>query len=506
MLGDRELKFDDYMRILRRRMWVILIPAILVPIAAYLISLMLHDRFTSQTLVMIEQPKVSESLVKPVVMEDLMQRLQTMQEQILSRTRLQPIIERFGLYQNKTVVDRAAVRLSAKDASKPPVEELIERMRKDIAIRLVRADRGVPGFYISFTAESPRLAQQVCAEITSMFMQENLHLREEHAEGTTAFLRAQLEQSKIKLEDQDKRLAAFKQRYVGQLPGQEQMNMNLLMGLNTQLEAINQALSRAQQDKAFTEAMLAQQISDWKSQRAPDNPKTIDDRLLRLQAELGAAEARYTSDHPDVVKLKKEIAVLKEKSQAKPAIPAGEETKPNSSEPVQLKQMRVSIYQLEQAVREKSKEQERLRGEIRKYEARVQLSPVVEEQYKALTRDYQTALGFYTDLLNKKTQSEMATDLERKQQGEQFRIMDPPNLPEKPTFPNRLLIAMGGLAGGIALGFGLAFLLEMRNQAIRTEDEVTFYLELPTLALVPNLESSTKGVKRARRGAAVAQA
>jgi uncharacterized protein involved in exopolysaccharide biosynthesis len=282
--------------------------------------------------------------------------------------------------------------------------------------------------------------------------------------------------------------------------------MNILMGLNTQLEAINQTLSRAQQDKAFTEAMLAQQIAEWRSQKAPDNPKAVDDRLLKLQADLVAAEARYTSDHPDVVKLKKEIAVLKEKSQAQLAMPTGERAKPNSTEPIQLKQMRVGIYQLEQAVREKSKEQERLRGEIRKYEARVQLSPVVEEQFKALTRDYQTALGFYTDLLNKKTQSEMATDLERKQQGEQFLIMDPPNLPEKPSFPNRLLIALAGLAGGIGLGFGLAFLLEMRNQAIRTEDEVTFYLELPTLALVPNLEISAKGVKRARRGETLARA
>jgi polysaccharide chain length determinant protein (PEP-CTERM system associated) len=423
-----------------------------------------------------------------VVTDDLIQRLQTMQEQILSRTRLQPIIERFGLYKS--------------DLGKAHTEDLIDKMRKDVTIRTVRADKGVPGFYISFTADSPRLAQQVCAEITSLFMQENLNLREQHAEGTTDFLRSQLEQAKVKLDEQDKQLATFKQRYVGQLPGQEQMNMNLLVGLNTQLESVNQALSRAQQDKSFTESMLAQQIADWKSQQTPDSPKAVEDRLQKLQESLAAAEARYTSDHPDVVKLKKEIAALQGKSQA-PANGGGVKT--NTPEPAQLKQMRLSIHQLEEIVREKSKEQERLRGEIHKYEARMQLSPVIEEQFKSLTRDYQTALGFYTDLLNKKTQSEMATDLERKQQGEQFRIMDPPNLPEKPTFPNRQLIALGGFAGGICLGFGLAFFLEMRNQAIRTEDEVTFYLELPTLALVPNLDSGPKGVKKLRRSVAVAR-
>ena len=167
--------------------------------------------------------------------------------------------------------------------------------------------------------------------------------------------------------------------------------------------------------------------------------------------------------------------------------------------------MRLNIHQLEQTIREKSKDQDRLRVEIGKYQSRVQMSPVVEEQFKALTRDYQSALGFYNDLLNKKTQSEMAADLERKQQGEQFRIMDPPNLPQVPTSPNRPLITLAGLAVGIAIGLGIAFLLELRNHAIRSEEDVAFYLELPTLGMVPNLGSNTKDAKKGRRLAAAAR-
>jgi polysaccharide chain length determinant protein (PEP-CTERM system associated) len=488
--GNRELTFDDYIRILRRRLWVIVIPVIVAPLAAYLFSLTLANRYTSQTLVMIEQPKVPDNLVKPVVVDDLLQRLQTMQEQILSRTRLQPIIDRFGLYK--------------KDLVKAPAEEVIEKMRKDISVRTVRADRGVSGFYISYTAPAPRLAQQVCAEITSMFMQENLNLQVQRAEGTTAFLRGQLEQAKANLDEQDKKLAAFKQHYIGQLPGQEQTNMNILTGLNTQLDAVTQSLSRAQQDKVFMESMLAQQVADWKSQQGtPENPKAVDDRLAKLQQELTAAEARYTEDHPDVVKLKKEIAALKAKSDAQPVSPAAhEDTKPSAAEPAQIKQLRLNVHQLVQTIQEKSKEQERLRLEISKYEARIQMSPVVEEQFKALTRDYQTALGFYNDLLSKKTQSEMATDLERKQQGEQFRIMDPPNLPEEPTFPNRRMITLAGFVVGIGIGLGIAFLFEMRNRVIRSEDDVTFYLGLPTLALVPSVDKTS--VSKGRRQAAVA--
>src|SRR5208337_1795474 len=140
-----------------------------------------------------------------------------------------------------------------------------------------------------------------------------------------------------------------------------------------------------------------------------------------------------------------------------------------------------------------SKQQEELQKQIRSYQSRVQTSPVVEEQYKALTRDYQTALTFYNDLLAKKTQSAMATDLERKQQGEQFRVMDPPNLPEKPAWPNRPLIALGGLGGGIALGFGLAFLMEVRDKTLRTDQDVTFYLQLPVLSQIPELARRSGG-------------
>ncbi len=483
MLGNRKLTIDDYLAILRRRRWWIAIPTVVVALGAYLVSLAIHDRYTSKTLVLVEQQKVPENYVRSVVTDALNQRLATMQEQILSRTRLQPIIEKFGLQK--------------QDTGHGPTEDLVDQLRGAIKISAVRTmvgtqpDAGLPGFTISFTADDPHLAQQICGEITSMFMEENLRVREQRAEGTTQFLTTQLEEAKRKLDQQDARVAAFKQRYIGQLPGQEQINMNLLMGLNTQLEAVTQLLSRTQQDKTYMESLLAQQVAAWQASQTTNNPDSLGPQLAALQSHLVTLEGRYTPDHPDVIKAKNDIAQLKKKIDE---AAAAAENKPDAEvhttkliEPPQIQQLRNQIHVVEQTLREKSQEQERLQGQIKTYQARVQLSPVVEEQSKEVTRDYQTALEFYNELLSKKTHSEMATDLERRQQGEQFRVMDPPNLPGRASFPNRPLFAAEGLGGGLALGLGLALLLEMGDKSLHNERDVEFYLQLPTLARVPSI-------------------
>src|SRR4051794_14436233 len=206
MIGKQEMNLQDILGMLRRRMWWILVPAVVFPIVAYLISGTLPYRYTSSTLVLVEQQKVPDSFVKSSVTEQLNTRLATMQEQILSRTRLQPILERFGLFK--------------EDVGKVPMEDLVDRLRKNIQVNPIQASIGL-GFTISFTADNPRLAQQVCAEITSMFIEENLKSREQISQGTTDFLSNQLDDAKRKLDEMDARLAEFKQKYMGQLPGQE---------------------------------------------------------------------------------------------------------------------------------------------------------------------------------------------------------------------------------------------------------------------------------------------
>lgn len=499
MLGHRELTIDDYLMMLRRRWLVIIVPTILGPLIAYGISLKLHSRYTSQTLVLVEGQKVPDSFVKSVVTEDLNARLGTMQEQILSRTRLQPIIERLGLFKD--------------EAPKEPIEELVNRMRKAILLTPVRSvattrEGDLPGFYIAVTLDNPPLAQQVCAEITSMFIAENLRLREQTAEGTTSFLRGQLEDAKRNLDEQDAKLAQFKRKYIGALPDETQTNLNLLASLNTQLEVVTQGLSRARQDEVYTESLLAQQTAAWESVRSGNNPhpETLEQQLVAMETALFALQARYTSDHPDVIKQKAQIEKLKDKIHQS-ALPAKEKPAEKvqvgpASEPAQIQQLRSQLHAYEEAIRGYAAEQARLEQQIKLYQSRVQLSPAVEEEYRLITRDYQTALDFYNELLKKKDQSQMATDLERRQEGEQFRVMDPANLPEKPSFPNRPMFAVVGLGAGLALGLGFGLLLEMLDKSLRTERDIEVYLGLPTLTLVPRLaQTKRKVLRNPKRGA-----
>lgn len=479
MLGERELSFNDYWMILRRRRWVILVPVLVVPVVAFLISLKLDDRFTSQTLVLVEQQKVPEAFVTSVVPEHITERLATMQEQILSRTRLQPIIERFGLFKDQ----KAGV----------PMEELVERMRLAVNVTPVRADfgartGGLPGFHIAFTADDPRVAQQVCAEITSMFMEENLKLREQRAQGTTDFLSKQLEDAKGKLDEQDAKLAEFKRQHIGQLPGQEQVNLSLAMGFTTQLDAATQALSRAQQDKVYLESLLQQQLAIRQGGAATGSttPESLDKQLTNLQGQLVSLQARYTDDHPDVIKVKSDIAKTQQRL-AEVSVTPATESKVVLQDPPEIRQLRAQIHQAEQTIASKTEEQARARGALGSAQSRLQLSPIVEEGFKAVTRDYQTALNFYTDLLEKRTHSEMATDLERRQQGEQFRVIDPANLPEKPSFPNRPMFAVGGLGIGLAFGIALVVVLESKDRALHSERDVVAYLGLPALAVMPTI-------------------
>lgn len=466
MLGHRTLTADDYLKIFKRRKALILIPIVVMPIIAILIAIAIPPQYISSTLVLIEQQKVPDDYVKPVITSDLDARLASMREQILSRSRLQPIIDRFNLYP----------KLGA--------EEKLDQARKNITIKPIRSDiahsGGLPGFFITFKASDPHIAQQVCGEITSLFVGENLRAREQSAQGTTSFLQGQLAEAKATLDEQDRRLADFQRKYIGKLPDEANPNMNMLQSLNTQLEATTQALGRMEQDKTYQESLLAQQTHD--SSGAVRS--TVDDRqsqLAALQAQAEELSARYTADYPDLVSVRRKIADLQSQIARNPMRSSGAGAAPESP---QTQQLRAAVRASEQGIMAKRREQMQLQSSIRMYQDRIQSSPLVEEQYKQVTRDYQTAQKFYDDLLAKMNQSKMATDLERRQQGEQFRVMDEPNLPDSPSFPQYWMFVVGGLAAGLVVGLGAAAFLEYKNTAIRSDRDVYAFLKLPTLATI----------------------
>ena len=480
-MAQRELTQADYIAILKRRWVLITVLALVGAPLAYGLSRVLPNRYKSQTLVLVEQPTVPSDIVKPMITTEINERLASMQEEILSRTRLEPIIHQYGLYSG--------------DVSRVPPDALVARLRKDIEITPIQPmaetrAQILPGFFIIVTLDNPQMAQEVCTAVTHMFIEESIRLRQQRSEDTTQFIAQQLVDAKAKLDEQDSKLAAFKSRYIGSLPDEEKGNLNLLMGLTSQLDAATQALARAQQDKSFAESMLAQQLGAWQAGQSGTSPETVDMQLTALQTQLANLQSKYTDDYPDVIKTKNAIAALQKRLAESDPPKASSETKATktTSEPAQIAQLRAEIHTTDQVIAEKTKEQTKIQQEIKVYQDRVQSSPAVEQQYKELTRDYQTALDFYNDLLKKRDQSTMATDLERHQEGEQFKILDPANLPDSPSFPNRPAFTLGGFGGGLALGLAIAFLLESRDTSFRTERDVEFALRLPVLAMVPSIE------------------
>ncbi len=266
MLGARQLTLEDYVAILRRRKREIILSILAAPLLAYVLALILPKEYTSQTVILIDQPHVSESYVTSIDSSDLRQRLASVQEELLSSSRLGPVIRALGLYQ--------------AEQNTVPAEVLANRLRKKITISPVKPmpqtnSPDLPGFTVKASAGSPQLAQKICAAVTNMFLQSNLHLREARAEDTTAFLTKELQDAKKNLDAEDAKLAAFKTRYIGELPDDQQANLNILAGLNSQLDAVTQSLGRAEQDKAFAESMLSQQIAAWKASQVGQNPETL---------------------------------------------------------------------------------------------------------------------------------------------------------------------------------------------------------------------------------------
>ena len=479
MLGHRELTMQDYVGILKRRFWLILTSAILLLGIGIGLSHILPPQYVSQTLVLIEQQKVPENYVKPVVTEDLGGRLASMKEQILSRSRLEPIITKFNLFagSNNTMDDR------------------IDQTRKAIQITPIlssQASHGMPGFFITFKAQDARIAQQVCGEITSLFVSENLNAREQSAEGTTDFLKQQLADSKRNLDEQDAKLAIFQQKYFGKLPEQEPSNTNTLQALTTQLDAVTQSLGRMQENETFLQAMISQQTHELQGLE-PGSGISADERqkeLKTLIAQKQELEALYTPDHPDLLAISRRIADLRAEiahASAEPA-PKAALAPVTRTDPPQLLQLKAQLRGVQQSMAAAKQEQTRLQQKIRTYESRIESSPLVEQEYKQVTRDHDTALQFYNSLLTKMNESSMATALEQRQQGEQFRVMDAPNLPDAPTFPNPFVFAGGGFTVGLFLGLLIAALLEYRDISLRNERDIWAFTKLPTLGIISHID------------------
>jgi polysaccharide chain length determinant protein (PEP-CTERM system associated) len=476
-MEDQETKvlsISEILAIAKRRFLWIAVPVVFGPMIGLGITFLLKPVYTSDAFVLIQQPKVPDKYVTSVLDDQTNARLSTMRDQILSRSRLEPVIHKYGL-------DRGSRAGST--------EVLVENLRKAIKVTPLRTEGTGPlsGFYISANADRPDVARGICTDVLSMFIVESSHIRQQQAEDTTEFLSGQLAESKKKLDQDDAALAAFKQQYMGQLPSDETRNLQMLTSIGTQLDVVSQALAQAEQQKIFQESLIAQQLTARSNTGVPASTRDeIEIELAKLQAQERDLQARYTSDHPDVMKLRSQIADLQAKLRENRKPNASGGTEIGGANSPELERMRLTLHMTEATIREKRQEQARLQQQMQSFQGKIQLSPSVEEKYKILTRDYESSLQFYKELLGKKTQSEMSTNLERQQEGEQFKVMDQPSLPAAPSWPKRTQFALAGLGAGLVLGLLLVFWQEKRQHFIRSEEDVEHFLALPILAGIPD--------------------
>jgi len=488
---------DWYLRIRRHRL-LLAISVFACWAIGTTVGSLLPAKYRSETVILIEQQRVPEHYVEPNIASDLQVRLQSMSEQILSRTRLMGIIDKFGLYR--------------KGSRKLDPDAAVDLMRKDISIDLVKADsRDVSSFKVSYSSNSPITAQQVTAELTSLFIEENLRNRTQLSENTTAFLEAQLEAARKSLDQQEQRLREFKMKYLGQLPEQNASNVQILSGLQARLQSATDALHQSEQQRLYLQSLISQYRSMRPVTRNEGgavlaNSAQLDQQLDTLRAKLADLSSKYTDRHPDVVRVKEEIAATtrlrdealeKQRSQAKNASDQTVEEKlPADSENPAVMQVASQLKANELDIANRKAEIRKLEVDIESYQQRLNLSPAREQEMAALTRDHEQSRTYYESLLAKHNQSEMATDLERRQQGEQFRMIDPPSLPEKPYSPNRLMFSIAGLAAGLALAVGLLLVLEFATPHLYSEEEIKEVAAMQVLVSIPPMPTPFEKKRR----------
>jgi polysaccharide chain length determinant protein (PEP-CTERM system associated) len=511
MVEDLEEKdsggFDlqHYLGIVRRRHMQFLIPLLLGWLVVWGASWVLPSRYRSGTLILVEQPTMPKDYVTPNVNDDLQDRLRSITQQILSRTRLLHIIDQVNLY--------------ADSHGYLTPDDKVERMRKEIEIELVRdPENRVSAFNVYYSSHDPHVAQQVTSELTNLFISENLEVRQQQSEGTTKFLEGQLETARKTLSHQEEKIREFKGQHIGELPTQVGSNLQILAGLQSQLQTEEDALNTAKQQRVYLETLVNQYRS------LQGSPKTaggetqglpaLDEELDKLRAQLADLSSHYTDRHPDVRKLKEQI-VKTEKMRDQmiaglKAKAAGTQTDPNAatatpgaadlrdaSSPLvqlqgQLQANRVEIANRERGIAE-------LKTKVTDYQARLNQEPVREQQLSDLTRGYDQSKANYDELLKKKNESAMATSMELLQQGERFRIIDPPSLPVKPDFPNRLKFCVIGLGIGLALGSVVAGAFEMMDDRIYDEKELQKLLPVAVISEIPALAAATDEQSERRR-------
>ncbi len=499
--------------ILIRGRWKILLTTTTVSVVAIAVLYQMPNRYTSAATLLVVPQQVPARYVTPTTEMNIADALQAMTQDVLSRARLLELIDQFGLY--------------AKERQRMAPEEVIELMRTYINIQPIQAasgrrDRDVNAFQISFIAEKAALAQEVTSKLTSFFIQANLKTREDQATNTTNFLTAQLDAAKTRLTEEEAKMQAFKTQNLGELPEQLQGNLAIFNSALSQLQAIENGLDRAQQQKVYLESLIAgyQRIAA-SGEPAPGVTGFVDPNrrvtplqlaqadLAGLQSERAKLVTVYKATYPDVMAVDRKISAAQsvidslQKSTAsqkasdsqnvtdshEPGTAQVAQVAPVRTQPAedntaiaQLRsQLEANRLDIENALRNETQQ----KTVIAEYQKRLNLTPVREQQLGGILRDFELANQNYKDLLGKEQQSRLATNLEKQQGGEQFRLVEPPSRPDIPSSPKRVKMSLMAIGGGLFLGLALAIVSELVRPTFYSVKQVTERFGAPLVIGLP---------------------
>jgi succinoglycan biosynthesis transport protein ExoP len=452
--------------------------------------------YRSEATILVQGQELPAAYVEPTITAyDVEDRLRAMIQEILSRARLLEIADEFHLYP---------------DLEARPAEDVVTRMHDDITVELGDKDepaakgrwgkKEVTYFRLSFAHRQPETAMKVTARLASLFIEQNQKTRSQQARLATDLLEKELAQTKARLQAQEQMLSAYKQRYMGELPEQLQANLNTLSHLQTELQTNQVALSAAEERallirKAladFSQMQIEAQITKNSGSLIP--PPTLfsgtpEERLAALKQSLPSLEARYTPKHPNVTKTRNEIARLEAE--------LGRAGGGDKLQPVYDRDLNTQLKVARAQIERLGREQEAVLGKIGFYQRRVEATPKREQELAVLMRDYETTQANYQSLLKKRSEAKMAESAESKQKGEQYRVIDPPNLPQRPFTPRLRLFGIA-LFLGLGGGLGLAFVLEAADHSFRKLEDLEEYLQLHVLAMIP-LVKTERELRRERR-------
>jgi polysaccharide biosynthesis transport protein len=488
--NSMQFNIGPYMEVVRRRYLHFLIPLFFGWLVVWGASWVLRPLYKSGTLILVEQPSLPANSAGSALSEDLQNQLESITQQFLSRTRLLTIIDKFQLYSRGGLTP----------------EGKVNRMRKDINIELVRASQTqqITAFTLYYSAHDPHIAQQVTGELLNLFINGNSQIRQQESEGTTKAIESQLEDARANLAQQGGALQAFEEAHQGALPSQGAASLQILSGLQAQLQIEQDALNAVEQQRISLETLIAQSPAlggmPLSSDGLPADLQEIDQELYQLRSKLANLQLRYTDRYPDVQSVQDEIARLeRRRSEILPEprgkVNGGGKSDPsapsrgaaNSSINSPMPQLQRQLQANQSAIETHQRVIAGLRGKINSYQARLDEEPAQAQKSAELSASYDQAKAQYNDLLIKKSESEMTTSMEHIQKGGQFVILDPPSLPLKPDFPNHFKFCGIGMGVGLALGLVVVGGFELMDDRLYSEKEIRSLLPMAVVSEIPEV-------------------